>query len=129
MKKSIILSVATVTFLSLAIIAYAGKPVNEDGMPFGIGFPGGYQYNLNIPDRQCTLTCPELKYVDGAHLHGNVIFISHVQGNDRTTTLTDPDLCHLHNETGKHLILLDLVDRSGRATFSTVNRTSTKIYE
>ena len=128
MKKSIIPFVATATFLSLAIIAYAGKPVNKDGMPFGYGFPSGYHYNLNTLGRQYNLICPQLKYVDGTHVHGNVIFIPHDHGNDHIPNLNDPDLCHVNNETGNHLVLLDLVDRSGRATFSSLKRTNTKAH-
>ena len=128
MKKSIILSVATATFLSLAIIAYAGKPVNEDGMPFGYVFTRGDHYNLNILGRQCSLTCPQLEYVDGTHVHGTVIFIPHDQGNDHISILNDPDLCHVIDETRNHLVLSYLIERSGWVTISTLTKTSTKTH-
>jgi hypothetical protein len=134
MKKSIILFVAAVTFIAPEITAHAGKPVDENGMPFGNGFPSGYHYNLNILGKQGHFTCPPPEYVDGTQAYGNVIFIPRDQGNDSITILTEsfPDSSSGRgDEAGNDLILLGLVDCSGTVTFSsdgiTLNRTSARI--
>ena len=105
MKKSIILFVAALTFLALGITAHAGKPVDENGKPFGNGFLKGYAVYACITEK------PD-KY------------------GEPTATIV-PDLSYVEDEAGNDPILLGLVDRSGTATFSsdgiTLNRASTEV--
>ena len=105
MKKSIILFVAAVTFLALGSTAHAGKPVDENGKPFGNGFLKGYAVCASITEK------PD-KY------------------GEPTATIA-PDLSYVEDEAGNDPILLGLVDRSGTATFSSdgiiLNRASTEI--
>jgi len=89
MKTSIILFVTAVIFLALGIIAHAGKPVDENGMPFGNGFPSGYNYNLNILGKQGHFTCQPPEYVYGTQAYGDVRFIPYNQGNDPITILME----------------------------------------
>jgi hypothetical protein len=89
MKKNIISLCAAVTFLASGFTAHAAKPVHENGMPFGNGFPNGYHYNLNILGKKDNFTCPQPEFVDGMQVYGNVIFIPRDQGNDRITILME----------------------------------------
>ena len=62
MKKSIILFVAAVSFFPLEITAHAGKPVDENGMPFRNGILSGFHFNLNILGKQGRGTSPPVEY-------------------------------------------------------------------
>ena len=89
MKKSIIVFFAAAAFLVFGFTAHADKPVDENRMPFGNGFPSGYHYNLNLLGKQGHFTCPSPEYVDGTQVYGNVIFIPRDQGLDLITILME----------------------------------------
>ncbi|MHA2403903.1 MAG: hypothetical protein ACXADH_12985 [Candidatus Kariarchaeaceae archaeon] len=82
MKKSIIIFVAAITFITPGIAAHAGKQVDESGIPSGKGFPSGHHYNLNITDKQEQFTCPPPDYIDGKQVCKEAVFIPRDESND-----------------------------------------------
>jgi len=91
MRRTIISVPVCLALLAFAFDATAGKPVNENGVPFGNGFPSGKHFNLNIIAKKDNFTCPVPKYdpCTGQQTYGNVIFIPREQGNDPITVLME----------------------------------------
>ena len=60
--------------------AHAAKPVDENGIPFGNGFPSGEHYNLIIHGKKTGFQCPDAEFdlVTGEQVFGNVINIPRV---------------------------------------------------
>jgi hypothetical protein len=89
MNRTIIVSICVFTLLAFGLTAHAGKPVDEDGIPFGNGFPSGPHFNLNIIGKKDNFTCPAPEIVEGVQVYGNVVFIPREQGNDPITILME----------------------------------------
>lgn len=89
MKRFIKFCLFVITLLSFALSANAGKPVDDQGIPFGNGFPSGYHYNLNLIGKKDNFNCPQPEFADGMEVYGNVIFIPRDQGNDPITILME----------------------------------------
>jgi hypothetical protein len=66
--------------LGLCGSVYAAKPVDENGIPFGNGFPSGEHYNLIIHGKKAEFQCPAPEYdlITGEQVFGNVINIPRV---------------------------------------------------
>jgi hypothetical protein len=91
MMKLVKLGVIAIAVLVIGITAEADKPVDENGVPFGNGFPSGKHFNLNIIAKKDNFTCPapEFDPETGQQVYGNVIFIPREQGNDEITILME----------------------------------------
>jgi hypothetical protein len=86
-KSSLIATVISV----FALTAHAAKPVNNQGVPFGNGFPSGKHFNLNIIGKKDNFSCPapDIDPETGIQTYGNVVFIPRNQGNDPITILME----------------------------------------
>lgn len=89
MKRTATLVFIVVILIAFNITAYAEKPVDSNGIPFGNGFPSGKHFNLNIIGKKDHFSCPPPEYIDGTQVFGNVIFIPREQGNDPITILME----------------------------------------
>ncbi len=97
MKRTAMLGLIVVVLLAIAIPAGAKKPVDDNGVPFGNGFPSGGHFNLNIIAKKNNndngnFTCPGPKYDPcnpSQQIYGNVIFIPRIQGTDPITILME----------------------------------------
>lgn len=91
MKKAVKATIIAISALAFALTAYAAKPVNSLGVPFGNGFPSGAHFNLNIIGKKDNFACPapEFDPFTGQQVYGNVVFIPRVQGNDPITILME----------------------------------------
>ncbi len=85
------LSLFAILMLALAATASADKPVDENGIPFGNGFPSGKHFNLNLIAKKDHFQCPAPEYdpCTGQQVYGNVVFIPRIQGNDPITVLME----------------------------------------
>lgn len=77
MKKLHLAGIAFgVFFLAGSTPAFAGKPVDANGIPFGNGFPSGEHYNLIIHGKKDNFQCPPAEFDEfGIQVYGNVINI------------------------------------------------------
>lgn len=77
--------------LAHALVSEAKKPVDEQGVPFGNGFPSGEHYNLNLIGKKDNFTCPapEFDPLTGEQTFGKVVFIPRDQGNDPINILIE----------------------------------------
>jgi hypothetical protein len=92
MKHTITVALVGMMLLAFVSPANAKKPVDNNGIPFGNGFPSGEHFNLNIIAKKDNFTCPAPEYDPcdpGQQIFGNVIFIPRVQGNDPITILME----------------------------------------
>jgi hypothetical protein len=91
MKNAVSSALVWIVLMAISFPAMGAKPVDENGMPFGNGFPSGKHFNLNIIAKKDNFNCPEPKYDPntGEQRYGNVIFIPREQGNDPITILME----------------------------------------
>ena len=89
MKKTYHFVLSMILLLSFVLTAHAVKPVDDNGVPFGNGFPSGPHFNLNIIGKKDVFSCPPPEIIDGEQVYGNVIFIPRDQGNDPITILME----------------------------------------
>jgi len=91
MRHTIIVALIGMMLLAFVSPASAKKPVDDNGIPFGNGFPSGEHFNLNIIAKKDNFNCPptEIDPCTLEPIYGNVIFIPRVQGNDPITILME----------------------------------------
>ncbi|SCZ65959.1 hypothetical protein [Thiohalomonas denitrificans] len=83
-------ALAALAAAALSFSAYAAKPVDSSGVPFGNGYPSGPHFNLNILAKNADFTCPEASYDElGEQVYGNVIYIPREQGSDPISILME----------------------------------------
>jgi hypothetical protein len=81
MAKKVLINLCLGGFvLALCSSANAGKPVDDNGIPFGNGFPSGEHYNLIIHGKKAEFQCPDAEFdpITGEQIFGNVINIPRV---------------------------------------------------
>lgn len=78
--KKLAISVLSIIMFGVFSFAHAAKPVDENGIPFGNGFPSGEHYNLIIHGKKAGFQCPEPEFdlETGEQVFGNVINIPRV---------------------------------------------------
>ena len=91
MKKFFLSGAIVVGLLMFGLNLEAGKPVDENGVPFGNGYPSGEHYNLNIHGKIADFHCPAPQFdpETGQQIYGNVINIPREQGNDAISILME----------------------------------------
>ena len=89
MKKVFTAFFAVLALAAFVLTAHAAKPVDDQGVPNGNGYPSGPHFNLNIIGKKDNFNCPPPEFVDGVQTYGNVVFIPREQGNDPITLLME----------------------------------------
>jgi hypothetical protein len=90
MKQRFTVPAVACLIAGLSFSAIAAKPVDDNGVPFGNGFPSGPHYNLNLLGKKSDFNCPMPDYDEsGNQVYGNVIFLPREQGNDPITVLME----------------------------------------
>ena len=73
MRTRLITSTLALGVTLSATPAFAAKPVDSSGLPFGNGFPSGSHFNLNIIGKKAEFACPGAEYdLAGNQLYGGV---------------------------------------------------------
>ncbi|MEN8131992.1 MAG: hypothetical protein ABFS45_17785 [Pseudomonadota bacterium] len=83
-------SVLVAAVTTLAINADAAKPTDDQGLPFGNGFPSGPHHNLILNAKKTDFNCPPAEFDEtGTQVFGNTIFFPREQNGDPINVLME----------------------------------------